>query len=90
MFRAADMMKEAKFYQKFGGSKNWPKVSGFFLVFLHLLLSSHESRLQLESKTTTILKNRQTSIAVVRDQCPTYAIFKTSLFSHYRLPLKGQ
>ncbi len=27
------MMKEAKFYQKFGRSKNWPKVSGFFLVF---------------------------------------------------------
>ncbi len=36
MFRAADMMKEAKFYQKFGRSKNWPKVSGFFLVFFHL------------------------------------------------------
>jgi hypothetical protein len=49
MFRAADMMKEAKFYQKFGRSKNWPKVSGFFLVFFTCNFQPRK----LESETTT-------------------------------------
>ncbi len=56
MFRAADMMKEAKFYQKFGRSKNWPKVSGFFLVFFSLVTPSHDSRFSAGIKDDNNIK----------------------------------
>jgi hypothetical protein len=42
---------------------------------------------RLKSKTKPKLKEKQTSIAIVRDPLPTFAIFLAPLLSHYRLPL---
>jgi hypothetical protein len=49
------------------------------------LFSGTGNRLKL--KAATKLKEKQTSIAMVRDPLPTFAIFSTPLFSYYRLTL---
>ncbi len=45
------------------------------------------TRNRLKSKMTSKLKEKQTSIAMVRDPLPTFAIFSAPLLSQYRLPL---
>ncbi len=56
-------------------------------LFILLYLAEPEIH-RLKSKTTEKLKEKQSSIAMVRDLLPTFAIFLAHLLSHYRLPLK--
>jgi hypothetical protein len=50
------------------------------------LLGGNGNTLKLEM--TTKLKDKQTSIATVRDLLRTFSTFPAPLLSHYRLPLK--
>jgi hypothetical protein len=62
-------------------------ASPTFIPIARLLSFTNRKRKYVEEKTTATVKNKQTSIATVRNHILTVACFLTPLRFHYPLPL---